>query len=78
MGALLSELLGEATKNHIEERALIDLGREVEAFDGRRILITSPYMADKIAVDLSAILKEKNLKITRRPEDMQLEKETEA
>ena len=51
--------------------------REVEAFDGRRILITSPYMADKVGVDLSSILKAKNLKVTQNPKDMQLE-ETEA
>ena len=73
-GSRLSELFGGADNCSLNVRSLMD---EAEAFDGRRILITSKFMADRLSEALSWVLKDKNLKITTNPNDMQLE-ETDA
>lgn len=76
-GSRLSELLTEAcsTSNHVAHHFSL-LRAEAEAFDGRRILIGSPYMADRLSEALGKILTANNLKITTNPDEMQLEERT--
>jgi len=72
--ARLQALLGEnCTGNPVLGNALQTLSEEAEAFDGRRILIKSRFMADRVTEALRHILKEKNLVVTTNPADMQLE-----
>jgi hypothetical protein len=77
IGSRLSELLGSHCKdNPVLENALITLSAEAEAFDGRRILIQSRFMADRVTEALRHILKAENLIVTTNPADMQLEEVT--
>ena len=76
-GSRLSELLGSHLKHDYVGQHVALLISEAEAFDGRRILITSRFMADRTREALDKILKANNLKITTNPNDMQLE-ETDA
>lgn len=71
--ARLQALLGKSCTQPHEARALQTALEEVEAFDGRRLLIKSRFMADRCDEALRHILKASNLKITTNPADMQLE-----
>jgi len=76
IGSRLSELLGSHCKdNPVLENALLTVLDETEAFDGRRILIQSRFMADRVTEALRHILKAENLVVTTNPNEMQLEEE---
>ena len=76
-GSRLTELLGSLCTSEHEARAVKQLCEHAEAFDGRRILITSRFMADRSSQALSHPLKAKNLVITSNPREMQLEEVAE-
>jgi hypothetical protein len=73
MGSLLDALGKHCTASPALETALVTLSEEVEAFDGRRVLIKSRFMADRVNEALGHALKAANLRITTNPADMQLE-----
>lgn len=74
--ARLQALLESHCTHAHEERALQMMLDEVEAFDGRRILLKSRYMADRVSEALSGILKANNLIIVQDANLMRLEDET--
>lgn len=71
--ARLRALLVSHGNTGSEARAVNRLLNEAEAFDGRRILVSSRFMADRLSMDLSDLLKAKNLIITTNANQMQLE-----
>lgn len=66
-------LESHCTGNPVLENALERTILETEAFDGRRLLIKSRFMADRVQEHLGRVLHSQNLIITTNPADMQLE-----